>query len=129
MLRSQIAYTPCREAEDAVVLAFVARFLGENKLDVVSDHQGRNDGLRCKRMIGSSDRDVPHGSKRNLPQTSVVHAVPSNANAGIAIANDSFNLAERAYQKSDRYGRELTVKIIEGRHQLITWCHAVHNER
>ena len=83
-----------------------------------------------KRMAGSSDRDERNSADLNSPQTHAVHMhEPSNADPGIAVADEPFNATERLHQEPQRHGWKLHVKIIEHGYQLVARIHGVDDQR
>ncbi len=81
-------------------------------------------------MAGSGNGNEHNPTDFNSPQTRAVNMhEPSNADPGIAVADESFNATERLHQEPQRHGWKLRVKIIEHHYQLVARIHGVDDQR
>src|SRR6266849_5063440 len=81
-------------------------------------------------MAGSGNRNERNSTDLNSPQTRAVDMQEaSNADPGIAVADDPFNATERLHQEPHGYGWKFNVEIIEHRYQLVARIHGVDDQR
>jgi hypothetical protein len=77
-------------------------------------------------MAGSGYRNERNSTDLNSPQTRAVHMQEaSNADPGIAAADESFNTTERLHQEPQGDGWKFHVKVIERRYQLVARINGV----
>src|SRR6266850_1878893 len=83
-----------------------------------------------KRMAGSGNRDERNSADLNSPQTRAVHMQEaSNADPGVAVADESFNATKRLHQEPQWHGWKFGVEIIQHYYQLVARIHGIDDQR